>query len=766
MKFGVAHSLIGYLGARESPLSEQRLCLYGVFMMRKHLGFALLSGAVCAAACSAGGSGKSSLIPSSSSSSATSGGGAGGTGATNSSGVSPQLVAPPDMEGGLPTDPDPGNPDITHPTCTAGTCTDFPAQPIMGDGVPANAGTLFGDPTKFTAGGLCALEPQLSAGTNPGAMLPANWVRPRFRVVAPAGIDLLEIRIHSPMEKNDLVAYTTYQLGTGGVAPSWYLPKQIWTGTTIATSPASGAGLANNAAGQPLTVTIRGINSASPGTPLGVQGDFNVAPVVATGSMVFWTVNSADVTPQSSKLLGFAVADEGVANALSLTDVKWTGEIGEDGSVLRGYYDTTPLPGFVNGEVRCIGCHVSIPDGSGVVFTDDWPWSKAAASLSGGMVGAIPANIGSGAQAIMKMPWWGQQTMSPAHWAAGDRVLVTSYGSTFKSGAARTEPWQGLPTYDSANPNNDDKIKWHQLAWIDMESSATIDVAVTSTPDYGNALTMRNAEATAAKGTAWGLIATGDSNVSDVSPNLSHKGDQIVYTTTDFSPDGHPDAAATTADIHTVAYNNHAGGTSQALAGAADPSFLEYYPSYSGDDHFIAFTRAPAPGAASPDGPYYNRFGQVMIIPAAGGTAVQLAANDPVACAGDNVSTGIINSWPKWSPDVFTSGGKTYYFLVFSSARKYADEFSAQFSLPANPLSSFQGLNQSSQLYLAAVVVDNTTGAVTTYPAVYIWNQNRTPGADGTTSTGLQYSNLTPAWDPITLPALMIPPVPSDEVPK
>ena len=37
----------------------------------------------------------------------------------------------------------------------------------------------------------------------------------------------------------------------------------------------------------------------------------------------------------------------------------------------------------------------------------------------------------------------------------------------------------------------------------------------------------------------------------------------------------------------------------------------------------------------------------------------------------------------------------------------------------------------SSQLYLAAIVVDKTTGKITTYPAVYVWNQNRTPGATG-----------------------------------
>jgi hypothetical protein len=729
--------------------------------MRKYQNFALFAGVLCAAACSAGGSKTGSRV--NTSGPPGTGSTTGGAGSINPIGGGPDINAP-DPTTGTQMDPDPGNPNITHPKCGAGTCIDFPAAPIVGDGVPANAAALFGDPTKFTPGGLCALEPQLSNGTKPGAMLPANWVRPRFRVMAPAGIDLLEIRIHSAAEKNDLVAYTTYKLGAAGNAPSWYLPKEIWAGVPTAMSPAAGAGLANNAAGQPLTVTIRGLNSTQPGMPVGIQGDFNIAPVVATGSMVFWTVNSAAVTIDSSKLLGFAVADEGVASALTLGQVRWTGEIGEDGSVLRGFYDTAKLPGFVDGQVRCIGCHATIPDGSGVVFTDDWPWSKAAASLSAGTVGSVPANIGAGAQAILKMPWWGQQTMSPAHWSTGDRILITTYGSTFKSGMARTKAWQALPSYNPTDPNLDDKVKWQSLAWIDMESTAAVDVAVTDLPDYGNPLMLRNTSAMAAQGTAWGLLSTGDTGVSDVSPNLSHDGKNIAYTTTDFSPDGHPDATATTADIHVVPYNNHSGGTAQALAGASDPGFLEYYPSYSADDKFIAFTRAPNVSAASPDGPYYNRFGQAMIIPAAGGTAIQLAANDPVSCGGDNVATGIINSWPKWSPDAFTVGGKTYYFLVFSSARNYNDEFSKQFALPANPLSAFKGLNQSSQLYLATVVVD-ATGAVTTYPAVYIWNQNRTPDtASGVTAT--HYSNLTPAWDPIKLPPLMIPEVPSDVVPK
>jgi hypothetical protein len=107
-----------------------------------------------------------------------------------------------------------------------------------------------------------------------------------------------------------------------------------------------------------------------------------------------------------------------------------------------------------------------------------------------------------------------------------------------------------------------------------------------------------------------------------------------------------------------------------------------------------------------------------MVIPAAGGTALSLAANEPASCAGD----------------AFSNNGRSYYFLIFSSARKYGDEFSKQFKLPPNPLSSFKGGNYSSQLYLAAIVVDSATGQVTTYPAVYIWNQNRAPSADGATA--------------------------------
>jgi len=645
-------------------------------------------------------------------------------------------------------DPDPSNPGAVHPKCLPGTCEDFPQAPLLGDGVPANAPTLFGPATNMNTG-LCVVEPQLSSGSTPGTMIPANWLRPRFRFEG-TGVDLFEIRIKNAAQKYELVAYTKKK--------TWYMPKEIWAGNPAAAPQVSGTGAANNGAGSPFTVTIRGINSASPGTPIGYTGDFEVAPVVATGSMVFWTVNSAVVSATSSMLLGFAVGDEGVAEALTVGKVAWTGQLTEDGSVLRGWYDTpkeTAKPD--QGKVRCIGCHTSTPDGTAVVFTDDWPWSKAAASLTMGNTGSIPAMITPGAQALLKMPWWGTQTMSPGLWDAGNRILVTSYGVKTSGGAARDKPWYS-PPYD-ADPNV--KVSIHQLAWVDLEWPGSIDVAVKQMPDYGEALNMRNAAAKAAQGTGWGIIATGDTG-SAVSPSLSHDGKNIVYTVTDNAADGHPDYKAKTADVKVVPYSK-TGSAATPLMGASDPSALEYYPSYSADDKLVAFTKAPAPGTASPDGPYYNRFGEIMVVPSTGGKATRLVANDPVACVGDSMSRGIINSWPKWSPDAFTTRDKTYYFVIFSSARKYGDEFSQQFQLPTSTASAFTGLTDSSQLWLAAVVVDRA-GNVTTYPALYVWNQNRLAGAGGE-GQAIKYSNLTPAWDPFKLPPIVINEVPPD-IPK
>src|SRR5690606_14028261 len=140
-------------------------------------------------------------------------------------------------------------------------------------------------------------------------------------------------------------------------------------------------------------------------------------------------------------------------------------------------------------------------------------------------------------------------------------------------------------------------------------------------------------------------------------PSASKNGLRIVYNVSESSVDGHPDWHNNTADIKYVDLASpRSGGTGMPLAGASDPSFLEYYPALSPDDAFVAFNRAPAPSnttrcrennptvrtdpesakcynhtkdlGENPDGPYYHRKGEIFIVPAAGGTPHRLRGND------------------------------------------------------------------------------------------------------------------------------------------
>jgi hypothetical protein len=157
----------------------------------------------------------------------------------------------------------------------------------------------------------------------------------------------------------------------------------------------------------------------------------------------------------------------------------------------------------------------------------------------------------------------------------------------------------------------------------------------------------------------------------------------------------------------------------------------------------------------NPDGPYYNRNGEIHIVRRGGGDPIRLVANDPVSCTNET-ARGSINSWPRWSPRTAEDDqGNTYYFLIFSSARNYPGAF----PLPKARLTP-EVSNKSSQLYMAPIVVD-AAGNVTTYPAIYLWNQNILVDATGN-AVIQQTSNLTPAWDDFSIPE--VPPV--IEVPR
>ena len=645
--------------------------------------------------------------------------------------------------------------------CTNGCA--FSVDPLLDANVTLPDIAPFDGDATFQPGSFCVVEPQLSTATTPGALFPRNWLRPRFRWASSGGETLWEIRLTNPASPDPLRAYTR--------DTQWLLPKEVWDKMHDFTDP--------------VHVTIRGLGPN--GVVTGVEGDFSIAPADAGGSMVFWATESSLVTQTSSKLLGFAVGDEGVVQTLSATEVQTTNIPGEDGARARGYYacggdaprptcDVAPnnpaccIPtGFEFGQVECVGCHVSTPDGKAVIFTDNWPWNKVAASIEPGLAGSLPATVTPYASDMMKQPWLGMQALSPAHFdvaPGGERILVTSYG-------VRANP--GTTPFDATQPTRH-TLAWFNLAATDPDPTTVYPEEIPTDNPYGPVLGQRQAEVGEGFGLTWGLIETGETVLNAVTPTWSTDGNTIAYVATNLSStDGHPDWRANVSDVKVVQYNDRAGGTAVALAGASDPNYLEYYPEFSADDRFIAFARAPNPSnpnrcipsqnndgtingcgtqtlqtlGENPDGPYYNRNGEIYIVPREGGEPVRLIANDPVSCTGE-VSRGSINSWPRWSPRAEAVNGKTYYFLIFSSARSYQGSF----QLPKARLTP-EISNKSSQLYMAPIVVDEA-GNVTTYPAIYLWNQNIIVDGAGNASIQ-QTSNLTPAWDDFSIPP--VPPV-------
>jgi hypothetical protein len=501
-----------------------------------------------------------------------------------------------------------------------GPFTDFPSTPVvdmsMGATTPGNAPDQFGAAAGGGSGGPCILEPE------PDALMPKNWLRPRFRFVPASGQNLFEIRLHAKNEINDLVVYTSQS--------SWTMPKPMWE--------AFSAHLLD----EPVTLTVRGAvsnGSALTSPPTTSTQTFTIAPVDASGSIVYWSI--AGGNDGATSLKGFVVGDESVITALMPTQVQMTTGRGQ--------------------RVTCIGCHTSTPDGKFAGFTAQDPtWGNAVGSVEAMTAGQQPSFLGAGAVASLGETTLGIQTFSKGHWADGDHVEIAPRGK----GASSV------------------------LAWFNLEA------------------------ATAAMGTSYGIISRNGDSRGVAAPAWNHNGDKIVYMSTDAEEDGQPGEGVS--DLYVVGYNNRAGGAATGVPGASDPSYNEYYPSFSADDQLIAFDRI-----ASGENMYNQPNAEVFVLPAAGGTATRLVANGPPACSG-KTSPGVTNSWPKWSPEAQSVNGKTYYWMIFSSTRNEA----------GNP-----------QLYLTGVVAQG--GNITTHGALYLWNQ---PANE---------NNHTPAWD-----VFKIPPVP------
>jgi len=645
----------------------------------------------------------------------------------------------------------------------------FPAEPIYDDAsITAGETAVFTADGAFT-GALCVFEPHLSDSKGVGAMYPMNWLRPRFRWVGSGTETVYEVRLRADGQANDLVAYTR--------APQWLMPQDLWT--TIA------EGVQNI----DITVIVRGASGA---TLTGMSGSFRITPALAGGSMVFWGTESSVVAAGTSRLYGFTMGDEAVVDTLATEQVTSIDRVYTAvGSDLRGDKVSDAITGFEPGAPRCIGCHTATPDGLAMIFTDDYPWDMGISSVEAGTTGAPPAYLTTQGRQFLKMPFLGTGTMLPAAFATGDRTLITTMGRRADA----------TPAYLYINYGYNDPMTFepnvHDLIWIDP--STTVAVAdtlpaaegATGEPPWAldwtgqarvDAALAREQQILNAEGSAWGVIVSETGSISN--PAAAKLSNRIAYSVSESSLDGHPDWHNNTADIKIVDLASPRGtGTGTALAGASSPSILEYYPAFSSDDQFIAFTGAAAPTnttrcaqgknvdrtadpeaspakcdnfskdlGANPDGPYYNRNGEIFIVPAAGGTAHRLRGNDPVVCGGQ-ASPGVLNSWPKWSSMVRTDDatGKKYYFVIFSSAREYPAQFDLTPTEFTPPIQA-----TSSQLYMSVIEHDPTTGVTTSYAAIYLWNQNYLSIGGGAYEP-LQTANLTPAWEDFSIPP--VPPV-------
>jgi hypothetical protein len=607
------------------------------------------------------------------------------------------------------TDAKPGGEDASDAGSESGstvTMCNFPSA-IYDTGAPANAATLFGPAgSGALSGGPCLSEPQVGTPPLPGALFPNNWTRPRFALSAPAGQDLFEIRVSCAAETQDLVVYTTNA--------TWTMPKALWTD------------LASNYAGPPITVTVRGVSSSG-GTPsVGTSGTFAIAPAPVDGALIYWATAAFDNSSQSTTLEGFHVGDEKVVTALTTPQVAQP--------VRAPSIDGGNVVPFDYNRVFCVGCHTGTPDGQYLGFTAQWPWAGALAAVGGDAgVGSEPPWLTTGAISnlspningyyqppTLTQVQLGVQTYSKAHYATGDRVMIASLGSSWDS-TSFTDPGKASGVIT-------------QLAWFDLEWTGSPPTGAAYNPWQPTLLTTPLAIAACKPGTAgcatsatpgggWGILQrTGDAH-SAGSPSWSHDGNTIAYSSTDVGvKDGRMDCSvpgvACASDVYLMPYGGTpghvggSGGAAKALPGAADGSYNEYYPAFSPDDALVAFNRVPA-GTSM----YAQPLAEVYVVPSGGAPApVRLTANDPVACTGA-VSPGVQNTWPRWAPSASVGpDGKVYYWVAFGSSRSPAAV-------------------GKQQIYGSAVVRDPATGSITTYPAIYAWNQDPT------------MNNLIPAWD-------------------
>src|SRR5262249_8378785 len=155
---------------------------------------------------------------------------------------------------------------------------------------------------------------------------------------------------------------------------------------------------------------------------------FTTAPVGATGSVLFVSVNPAlqpndpvqcysnlSLCSGSVELAGFTMGDESTVSLLAISQVMQASRNAGSGA---------PAP------ARCIGCHTGLPGGDFVSFSDHYPWRAAVASVLPGSTGAQLPTLTAGGFSALMQPGWGPFTYTVgaggAFWSDGRKIGVAS----------------------------------------------------------------------------------------------------------------------------------------------------------------------------------------------------------------------------------------------------------------------------------------------------------------------------------------------------